>query len=119
MAYSEELADRVRRALADLSPDIVGKEKRMFGGLAFMVDDKMCISVRDNRIMCRIDPALHNQVITKPGCVSVMMGGREYKGYVYVSGENLKIQKDLDYWVELALNFNKRAKASKRSGKSK
>jgi TfoX/Sxy family transcriptional regulator of competence genes len=109
MAYNEKLANRVRSALADL-PDV--EEKKMFRGITFMVDGKMCISVGDNEIMCRIDPAFHEAAIEKTGCRTVEMGGRNYKGYVYISEEGMKTKKDFNYWINLALDFNKKAKAS-------
>ncbi|MDB5014671.1 MAG: methyltransferase, partial [Daejeonella sp.] len=89
------------------------EEKRMFGGLAFMVDGKMCISAGTDRMMCRIDPELHEEVIKKEGCQTVMMKGRKYKGYVYVSVVNIQNDAEFDYWLKLALDFNKRAKPSK------
>ena len=112
MAYNEELADRIRIALSHI-PKV--EEKKMFGGLAFMVDDKMCVTAGADRIMCRIDPALHDEVIRKKGCTTVIMGGREYKGYVHVSEDSIKKKKDFDYWIGLALDFNKIAKTSKKS----
>ena len=114
MAYNEKLTNRIREALAHLRKV---EEKKMFRGITFMVNEKMCISVGDNEIMCRIDPAIHEEVIQKKGCRTVVMKGREYKGYVYVNEDNIKAKKDLDYWVGLALDFNKRAKASKKRKK--
>ncbi len=49
------------------------------------------------------------------GCYAIKMGGREYKGYIHVEKENIKTEKDFDYWVGLALDFNKIAKASKKA----
>ena len=109
MAYNEKLADRVRTALAEI-PKV--EEKRMFRGVAFMVNGKMCITVGDDEIMCRIDPALHDKAIKKKGSRTMVMKGREYRGYVLVSEEGRKTKKDFDYWIALALDFNKRAKAS-------
>lgn len=111
MAYNENLASRIRAALAHL-PHV--KEKKMFGGLAFMVDDKMCITAGADRIMCRIDPALHDEVINRKGCRTVVMKGREYKGYVHIDEEAIKSKKDFDFWIELTVDFNKRAKSSKK-----
>ena len=79
-----------------------------------MVNNKMCITAGDNEIMCRIDPAIHEEIIKRKGCETVKMKGREYKGYVYVSEEGIKTKKDLDYWIQLALEFNKLAKSSKK-----
>jgi TfoX/Sxy family transcriptional regulator of competence genes len=111
MAYNEKLTARVREALGR-KRDV--KEKRMFRGVTFMVNGKMCVSAGDDMIMCRIDPDLHEEAITRKGCRTVLMKGREYRGFVYVSGEGMKTKKQLEYWVGLALEFNKRAKASKK-----
>lgn len=111
MAYNEKIADRVRQALAHL-PKV--EEKKMFRGITFMVNDKMCISVGDDEIMCRIDPALQETVIERNGCRTMTMKGRQYKGYVVISEEGMKAKKDFDYWVGLALDFNKKAKSSKK-----
>lgn len=111
MAYDEKLADRMRIALAHL-PKV--REKEMFGGLAFMVDNKMCVTAGADRIMCRIDPAIHAEAIKRKGCRTVIMRGREYKGYVHVDKDSIKNKKDFDYWIGLALDFNKRAKSSEK-----
>jgi TfoX/Sxy family transcriptional regulator of competence genes len=111
---NEKLTNRVRKALRHL-PKV--EEKKMFRGITFMVDGKMCISVGDDRIMCRIDPAVHEEAIKKKGARTVKMGGREYKGYVYVNEEAIKEKKEFDYWIDLAVAFNKLAKASKKKKK--
>lgn len=112
MAYNEKLANRIREALIRL-PKV--EEKKMFGGLAFMVDGKMCITIGIDRIMCRIDPAIHEESIRHNGIDTVKMGGREYKGYIQINEDAIKIKKDLDYWIKLALDFNKVAKASRKN----
>ena len=114
MAYNKILTDKVRMALGPL-PNI--EEKRMFSGITFMVDGKMCISVGNDRIMCRIDPEIHEQAILRKACRAVIMKGREYKGYVYIQEEGLTTKEDIDYWVGLALDFNKKAKASVKTEK--
>ena len=110
MSYNEQLADRIRIALQDL-PKL--EEKKMFSGLAFLVDDKMCINVSADRIMCRIDPELHEQLLLERPCRSVIMKGKEFKGFIWVDEEDVARKKDLDFWIELCLDFNPRAKASK------
>lgn len=114
MAYNEQLANRIREALIDRN-DV--EEKKMFRGIAFMVNGKMCINVSGDDMMCRIDPDLHDALIEKNGCRSVIMKKREYKGYIYVSEEGIKSKKDFNKWVNLCLNFNKRAKASRKKKK--
>jgi TfoX/Sxy family transcriptional regulator of competence genes len=111
MPYDEALARRVKSALGR------GRrieEKRMFGGIAFMVRGKMCVTVGKDRIMCRIDPAIHDAALERPGCRTVVMKGRPYRGYVHVEASAVKTAGDLDYWIGLALDFNQRAKASSR-----
>ena len=109
MAYNEKLAGRVREALAGL--DNV-EEKKMFGGLAFMVNDKMCINVGDDELMCRIDPALRESLIGNNACRAMEMKGRKLKGYVLVNQQEMKTKEDFDYWINVSLDFNERAKQS-------
>ena len=113
MTPRKHLTDRVRAALA-LIPRVV--ERKMFGGITFMVNEKMCISVGDHRLMCRIDPELHELAIKRRGVRTVRMNGRAYRGFVHVSEEAVASGRELDYWVRACLEFNKRAKASRRSG---
>ena len=114
MPYNEKLADRIRVALQHL-PKV--EEKKMFRGVTFMINDKMCLSVSGDEMMCRFDPALHETIAEKNGFRTMIMKGREYKGYGYVSEEGIKLKKDFDYWIGLALDFNKRAKASMKKNK--
>jgi TfoX/Sxy family transcriptional regulator of competence genes len=111
MPYDDVLANRIKEALGHVRPI---EEKRMFGGMAFMVRGKMCVSVGKDRIMCRIDPAIHHAALQRKGCRTVVMKGRQYRGYVYVDAEAVKTKSDLEYWIGLALDYNKKAKASTR-----
>ncbi|WP_018627263.1 TfoX/Sxy family protein [Niabella aurantiaca] len=104
MAYSESLAKRMRQALASL-PDVA--EKKMFGGLAFMVNGKMCLTVGPGRIMCRIDPGMQDALVAREGCSTVVMKGRVYRGYIHVSEAGLQNKAALGYWIRLALEYNK------------
>ena len=108
MAAAELLLERVRAALKR-APDV--EEKKMFGGLMFMVRGKMCISVRPERLMCRIDPAIHDAAVKRNGCRTMTMKGREYRGYVHVDRDAVKSSRDLSYWVDLALDYNARFEA--------
>src|SRR4051812_47323339 len=112
MAYNEVLTNRVREALTDVANV---EEKKMFRGVAFMVNGKLCVSVGDDELMCRVDPKIHDELVEKSGCRTVIMKNREYKGYVYISEDNIETKKDLEYWLSLALSFNPKAKASKKS----
>jgi len=103
MAFSEELGRRIRKAVRHLPVE----EKKMFGSLAFLVNGKMCLTAGPERMMCRIDPNLHEKEVKRKGCKTVIMRGREYKGYIHVQEENLKSEIDFNYWINLALEFNK------------
>ena len=100
------LVSRVKTALGRTRPV---EEKRMFGGITFMVRGRMCVSVGKGRIMCRIDPALHDDALKHKGCRTMVMKGREYRGYVHVDAETVRSKRDLDYWIGLALDYNKKA----------
>ena len=105
------LVERVRESLAD-TPNV--EEKKMFGSIAFMVNDKMCVAADAQSIMCRIHPSLHASAIERPGCSAVVMRGREYRGYIDVHGSALKSKESLKYWIDLCLDFNHEAKSSRR-----
>lgn len=112
MAYNEKLADRVREIIA-VTHNIT-EEKKMFGGLCFMVNDKMCVGVEKERLMVRLDPAKYDKVMEKEGCMPMDFTGKIMKGYVFVDIASLNTKKKLEYWIKLALDYNKIAKASEK-----
>ncbi|MBR9775309.1 TfoX/Sxy family protein [Cyclobacterium sp. 1_MG-2023] len=112
MAYDEKLADRVREYLYEVGQTKV-EEKRMFGGLAFLINEKMCVNVSGSRLMCRFDPEKLEEVAEINGFQSMVMKGRVYKGYCYVGAEAIQTRRDLAYWIDLCLDFNDKAKSSK------
>lgn len=93
------------------------EEKNMFQSLAFMVDGKLCIGVRGDEIMCRIDPDIYESVLERPGCRPMIHGKRTMKGYVFINQDGYTKKEDFDFWVELTLEFNPKAKASKKKKK--
>ena len=113
MVYDTKLADWIREYLAQF-PKLKIEEKEMFRGLTFMVNEKMCVSVSGENLMCRFDPALTLEVAEKTGFLPMTMRNRQYKGYCYVEPEGFKSKTDFEYWVNLCLDFNDRAKASKK-----
>lgn len=110
MAYNEKFTEQVREALIDI-PRV--KEKKMFRGITFLVNDKMCISVNDEEIMCRIGPDKFEEALEREGCRPMIHGGRTMKGFVFVDQDVLGSKKKLDYWIGLCLAYNKQAKSSK------
>jgi len=111
MAYNEKLASRIRERLSEL-PKV--EEKEMMGGLTFMVNGKMCVGIIKDEMMCRIDPVLHEQSVEKKGCRTMDFTKRPMKGYVMIDDTGMKSKKEFDYWIGLALDFNSKAKASKK-----
>ena len=115
MAYSEILAERISQALGK-TPKV--ETKKMMGGLTFMVNAKMCVGVVGEELMARIDPEVHDRALKKKGCRDMDFTGRPMKGFVFVGKAGTKSEKDLKEWIDMALDFNKRAKASKKKKKS-
>ena len=117
MAYNEKLADMTREIIAETHKRV--EEKAMFGGLCFMVNDKMCVGVEKDRLMVRLDPEKYDEVMEKEGCKPMDFTGKVMKGYVFVDAGVLNTRKRLEYWIKLALEYNKVAKASKKKAKKK
>jgi TfoX/Sxy family transcriptional regulator of competence genes len=111
MPYSEDLADRVRILLSTTRKV---EEKKMMGGLTFMVDDKMCVGILGDDLMARIDPEIYHACLERQGCREMNFTGKPMKGFVFVDETGTHRNKDLQYWVDLALDYNKKAKASKK-----
>jgi TfoX/Sxy family transcriptional regulator of competence genes len=111
MAYSEKLANRIRERFSELKNVV---EKEMMGGLTFMYNGKMCVGIIKDELMCRIDPALHEEAVEKMGCRTMDFTKRPMRGYVMIDESGMKSKKDFDYWINLSLHFNKKAKASKK-----
>jgi len=111
MAYNELLAAKIRKALSHI-PQV--EEKKMFNGLAFMVNGKMCINVSGDEMMCRFHPSLQETVAGRKGYKEMIMKGKPIKGYAYVSETGFGSKEDFDYWISLCLQFNAEAKPSKK-----
>ena len=112
MAYNEQLADRIRELIVRTHKNV--EEKKMFGGLCFMVNEKMCVGVEKERLMVRLDPDRYDEVVEKEGCKPMDFTGRVMKGFVFVDIAALNTKKKLEYWVALALAYNQIAKSSKK-----
>ena len=118
MAYDQWLADRLRMVLSEKK--IGYEEKKMMGGLCFMVDDKMCFGIHSDKktkapiMMARIGPEAGEAALKRAHCHPMDFTGRPMKGFVTVHAEGLDADDELDYWVELCLAYNPLAKSSKR-----
>ena len=117
MAYDAALADRVTDLLT--ARRVSFEAKPMMGGLCFMVDGKMCVGVEKARLMVRLDPAVESDALKRRGCKPMDFTGRPMKGYVFVHPEGYATEAQLRHWIDLALEFNPRAKASKKRAQGK
>ncbi len=107
MVYNPKLTERVRQALADV-PNV--EERKMFGSIGFKVGGKLCLGVGDHEdhlMMVRVGPDAYKQALAKPGAGPAIMRDRERQGYVFLTSEAVKTESDLNYWVGLALSFNR------------
>jgi len=115
MAYSEFLADRVRQRLSKQ----IFIEKKMMGGLIFMVNEKMCIGVDTDRksghdrLMVRVRKNAYENLLKKKGCREMDFTGKPMKGFLFIYPDGFDTETDLDFWVKQALDFNKDIKKSK------
>lgn len=119
VANSRELLDRVRDALA-AKPS--GREVKMFGGLSFMVNEKMVVSVRgEGDLLVRSDPERADELLTVKGTRAAEMGaGRPMsKGWISVGEEAIATDEDLDFWIGVALEYNKETDTHSRSRQQK
>ncbi|MEO0898024.1 MAG: TfoX/Sxy family protein [Bacteroidota bacterium] len=115
MAYNEQLADRIRLILKEKQTPYT--EKNMFGGLCFMVDDKMCVGIVKEDLMARVGPETYEKAAQRLGARPMDFTKRPMKGYAFVSPEGTDMDQDLDDWVQMCLDFNPLAKASKKRKK--
>ena len=102
MAYDERLAQRVRLELA--AQEGVS-EKRMFGGLAFMVHGNMALAVDKDRLMVRVGPNRHEASLKRPHAGRMDMTGRPMKGFLVVQPDGLDNKEGLEDWVQQAVEF--------------
>ena len=112
MAYNEELAKRVRGLIS--GQKVAVEEKKMMGGLTFMVNGKMCVGILKDDLMARIDPSEYETALGKKGCREMNFTGRPMKGFVFVGPKGTNSDEELAYWINLVLDFNQHAKASKK-----
>ena len=112
MAYSEYLADRVRGTLKENRASF--EEKKMFGGLCFFVDEKMCTGVFKEDLMVRIDPVNEAKYLLEDNCRMMDEDTHSMKGFLMINPDGIDMDEDLDKWIKRCLEFNPRSKASKK-----
>jgi TfoX/Sxy family transcriptional regulator of competence genes len=106
MAYDEDLANRLRELLADQE---AVTEKKMFGGLAFLLHGNMSVSAsRNGGLLVRIDPAQTEAALARPHVELMAMGGRTMDGWITVAPEGLKTKRELAAWVKRSVAYVKK-----------
>lgn len=104
MSYDEGLAERIRTALARLVPKPTA-EKKMFGGIAFMVDDKMCVGVVKDDLMVRVGPSRHESALKERGARVMDFNHRPAVGFLFVSPDGYESDKDLTKWLRWSIDY--------------
>ena len=112
MAYDLHLEERITRILKEKNTPF--EARKMMGGLCYMVDDKMCVGIVKDHLMARIGTEVYESALSKRGCKPMDFTGRPMKGYVFIGAEGIDLEDDLDYWIQLSLDFNPLAKSSKK-----
>lgn len=103
MTYDEDLADRVRRLLAD-SDDVV--EKRMFGGLAFLIEGNMSVSASgQGGLLLRCDPAETDALVREPHAARFEMRGRAMDGWLRIDADGVRTDEELERWVSRSVGY--------------
>jgi TfoX/Sxy family transcriptional regulator of competence genes len=112
MAYDEYLAERIAKVLHDRH--VPFEAKKMMGGICYLVDDKMCAGIIKNKLMARIDPVFTEMALKRPGSALMDFTGKTMKGFLFIDPEGIDMEHDLEYWIDLCLEFNPRAVSSKK-----
>ena len=102
MAYDEGLAFRVEEMLMGRSEL---DEKRMFGGIAWLVNGNVAVGVFEESLICRIGPEEYKAALTKPGIREFDITGRPTKGWIMASDEAINEDNGLKYWIDKGLEF--------------
>lgn len=113
MAIDPYLLERLQYNMKSRS--LVWDEKKMFGGVCFMVNEKMCFGTFRNGLMVRIDPDEEETLLKRDYVEQMIMKNTPMKGYLLVSKEGIDMESDLDFWIGKCMEFNPKAKASKKN----
>jgi TfoX/Sxy family transcriptional regulator of competence genes len=103
MAYDEDLADRIRELVASES-DLT--EKKMFGGLAFLIGGNMAVAASgQGGVLVRVDPAQSDVLVATTNARLMEMRGRPMQGWLRVDPQDLRTKRQLAKWVELGTRY--------------
>jgi TfoX/Sxy family transcriptional regulator of competence genes len=104
MAADQHLAERLRLGL--IAQNVVFEEKKMFGGLAFMVNTHMTVGITNkNELMVRCDKANHEALLKLPGCNPMLFTGKPMAGFLFIDQAVVDKDDDLQFWIKTGLEF--------------
>lgn len=115
MAYSEQLAERISKLLKDQKGVV---EKKMFGGIAYMLNDKMMVGIAKEKLMVRCLAEYYEDLLKKPHASFMDFTGRVMKGFLYISEEGIKTDKQLAKWLDVGIEFAKKSPPKKKKKKT-
>ena len=104
MAYDEKVAERLSKVFIEHKGVV---EKKMFGGIAYMYKDHMCVGVIDDMLMVRVGPEQYEKALSEKHVKPMDFTGRPMKGYVYVEPAGFKTEKSLRKWIDKGIGFVK------------
>jgi TfoX/Sxy family transcriptional regulator of competence genes len=113
MTYDEVLARRVRKSIAGRGRI---REMEAFGGVMFMLDDKMCVGVSKDRLMVRVDPSRHEVLSKRPGAQPMDFTGRPMRGFLFIDAGALSDGRTLSSWVGEAVSYVRTVKKKPKRG---
>jgi TfoX/Sxy family transcriptional regulator of competence genes len=108
MAYSESLAERIRQGLAGQKGI---EEKKMFGGIGFLLNGNMCVGVRKDSLIVRLDREQADEALLEPHVQEFTIAGRSMKGWVLVAPQGVADDQQLNDWIQRAAKFVRRLPA--------
>lgn len=118
MAFDEMIVQRIRNFMLERSVDCL--EKKMFSGICFMVDNKMCCGTHVDKdtgesvLLCRIGEHVYQKALEENDVLPMNFTGKVMKGYIYVTENGIRDKQKLEYWLQLCLDFNPLAQKSKK-----
>jgi TfoX/Sxy family transcriptional regulator of competence genes len=102
MAFDERLAERIRKRLGKRKELA---EKKMFGGVAFLLNGNMCVGVHKQDLIVRLDPEDTDSALTEPDTRVFDLSGRPMKGWILVESSGLKDEKTLGKWISISVDY--------------
>jgi TfoX/Sxy family transcriptional regulator of competence genes len=116
MAYDEGLAERIRGVLDEQASV---SEKRMFGGVAFLVRGHMSVGIVQDKLMIRVGPDSYERVLRERHARKMDFTGRPMKGFVYIVPSGYESDADLQRWINLGVSYVASLPAKPASGKNR